>query len=283
MFYVKGNFCSDTEITNRSCFLDDYIIKDIIHPKEVIIIASAGKIGKTTLLAEIGTLVGRGFSDFVGHEIKKTRVLYITAEAQRLAYRRFKTARIMLHVEDNREAVLFYKGSGFLWNEENVLALRDDLLDMGDEMPRLIILDPISSIFGGDMASAVDVARFKANLALITEIDERGIAVICAHHLTKTAREGDIAGIYGSQIFCSAFDACFTLFADGKNSCGDVRFSELFKKDGLPITPMVFRNMPVNLPTTAADEVSTEPFLIPYDKPLTACVPSLQLPSQREA
>lgn len=281
--YEPGKFITDEHTPDKELFDVSYIIKNILVIGAVTLLVASAKTYKTTLMAILANLIASGASDFLGNLIQMVRILYLTNEAPNVARKRFRAIKRFLGIDPTLENIIFYDGAPFLITMENVERLCKDLKAMGDLMPRLIIIDPVASMFAGDMTSASDALEFRRCLDQFTSLN---MAVFCGLHKNKKDLDpSDLDCIFGSQVFQSAFDSAFTLrrerIEDPHNRkqliyTDNIIFSALYQKDAKPIEPVKFKKSAIEMPFLDKDgDHPTSPFLMPYECPLTSSRPDL--------
>ncbi len=282
--YESGKFITDEETSDMDLFKGFHITKNIIMLGMVTLFVASAKTCKTTLISILANLIAAGAPDFIGNAIRQVRILYLTNEAPTVARRRFRATKRFLGIDPMVQNILFYGGPAFLITIENIDRVCKDLTAMGALMPKLIIIDPIASMFSGDMTNASDALAFRSCLDRFTELN---IAVLCAHHTNRRATDGlDMDCIFGSQVFQSAFDSAFSLARERIENpmnrkqltyTGDIIFSTLYQKDARPIDPVKFKKSSITMPFVDEDgDHPTSPFLLPYGCPLTSSRPDLR-------
>ena len=277
MTYESNRFITDEETPDDELFPTPSIVRDMLIYGMVTLLVAAAKTFKTTLISILANLIAAGAPDFLGHHVHQTRVLYLTNEDPNVARKRFRASKRYMCISPDITNVMFYGGSSFLITMENIQKLCDDLKAMGDMMPKLVIIDPIASMFSGDMIDASAALAFKNCLEQFTSL---GMAVLCGHHVRKNTDITDIDCVFGSQVFQSAFGLAFTLsrvrVENPQNrkqllDTGKIKLAALYQKDARPITPVEFRQEIIELPVKDEDGNNlTAPFLLPYGCPLTA-------------
>lgn len=277
--YESNRFITDEETPDEELFTSPYIVKDVLICGMVTLFVAAAKTFKTTLISILANLVAAGAPDFLGHRIHQARVLYLTNEDPLVARKRFRASKRQLCISSAVSDVIFYGGPAFLITMENVRKLCEDLKAMGDMMPKLVVIDPIASMFAGEMINATDVLAFKLCLDELTQL---GIAVLCGHHTNRRAIDGSdpMDMIFGSQVFQSAFGFAFSLTRERIENpnnkkqtipTGKVIFDTIFQKDARPIEQVKFAKTMIEMPFADEDgDHPTSPFLLPYGCPLTA-------------
>lgn len=281
--YETGKFISDEETPDKELFDVSYVIKNILVLGAVTLFVASAKTYKTTLMAIIANLISSGAPDFIGNLIQMVRILYLTNEAPKVARKRFRAVKRYLGIDPSVQNIIFYGGKSFLITPENVSKLCEELKAMGDLMPRLVIIDPIASMFSGDMSDATAALAFRSCLDQFTGLN---MAVLCGHHFNKKITEIlDMDAIFGSQVFQSGFDSAFALLKERKVDpdnkkqllyTGNIILKSLYQKDSEPIQPVKFKPEKIQMPFVDKDgDHPTAPFLLPYGCPLTSSRPDL--------
>lgn len=275
--YESNRFITDEETPDEELFATPYIVKDVIICGMVTLFVAAAKTFKTTLISILANLVAAGAPDFLGHRIHQTRVLYLTNEDPTVARKRFRASKRYMCVSQDVSNIIFYGGPSFLITMENIQKMCADLKAMGEMMPRLVIIDPIASMFSGDMIDASAALAFKNCLDQFTSL---GMAVLCGHHIRKSTDINDTDCVFGSQVFQSAFGLAFTLsrvrVENPQNrkqllDTGKIMLAALYQKDARPVAPVEFKKTAIEMPFKDEDgDHPTSPFLLPYGCPLTA-------------
>lgn len=283
--YESGKFITDEETPDEELFTTPYIVKDVLICGMVTLFVAAAKTFKTTLISILANLVAAGAPDFLDHRIHQTRVLYLTNEDPTVARKRFRASKRYMCVSQDVSNIIFYGGPSFLITMENIQKMCVDLKAMSEMMPKLVIIDPIASMFAGEMINATDVLAFKLCLDQLTQL---GIAVLCGHHTNRRAIDGSdpMDMIFGSQVFQSAFGFAFSLTRERIENpnnkkqtipSGNVIFDTIFQKDARPIEQVKFAKNMIEMPFADEDgDHPTSPFLLPYGCPLTSSRPDLR-------
>ena len=184
--YENNRFITDEETSDKELFDVSYVIKNILVLGAVTLFVASAKTYKTTLMAILANLIASGAPDFLGNPIQMVRILYLTNEAPKVARKRFRAVKRFLGIEPSIQNITFYDGKSFLITPENVSKLCEELKTMGDLMPRLVIIDPIASMFSGDMSDATAALAFRSCLDQFTGLN---MAVLCGHHFNKKITE----------------------------------------------------------------------------------------------
>lgn len=96
--YESGKFITDEETPDEELFATPYIVKDVLFCGMVTLFVAAAKTFKTPLISILANLVAAGASDFLGHRIHQSRILYLTNEDPLVARKRFRASKRQLGI-----------------------------------------------------------------------------------------------------------------------------------------------------------------------------------------
>lgn len=162
-----------------------WLVQDVFHGGEVIILWGESQAGKTVLLLNLVAAIARG-SSWAGHPVFQTNVLYVALEAQ-------------IGVRSRAQALEHDLGTGPLDGihyvfepcnlaiEEDVNALAQAALQHG---AKFIVIDTLSASIAGALEenSNSAMARVIANLQRLSQMT--GAAVLIVHHTGNDPSRG---------------------------------------------------------------------------------------------
>jgi DNA primase len=175
--------------------LDGVILKSLTH-----LIGAYPKTGKTELLFRMAL-------DWAKNGLK---TLYLSEESEKIWRRRVKEKNFTEKINENFGLIPL----ALIYDKQNLF----DIIDSFN--PDVVIIDTIRSALGSlieDETKANEVSNLF--YPLLKNVQERGVTLICLHHLTKSARTGqeDITPFAGSHSLVGLFDIIIRLDNIGGN------------------------------------------------------------------
>ena len=163
----------------------EWLVRDVFHGGEVIILWGESQAGKTALLLDMVAAVASG-SDWAGHPVTQTNVIYVGLEGQ-LGLR----ARVQA-LEHDRGG-LHQKGIRYVFDACNVASTEDvDALAVTalKHQAKFIVIDTLSASLAGtaEENSNSAMAGMIANVQRLTRMT--GAAVLLVHHSGNDPRRG---------------------------------------------------------------------------------------------
>lgn len=198
-------FYSADELFKKEFESKEYLIDQILHQKDCVILAGKPKSGKSVLLFQLICALTSG-ERFLGEfEVKKRcKVLYIQLEGSlNDSQDRFKRMTQQLALNNDNFNILF--SPPLMMNSgEEMKKLMDNI---ALKMPAIdvIIIDPIYFAMSGSLADDEAVRNFTGNLRILQ--DKFNAAIILAHHFKKAQKDktGKIMPTGDDDVFGSVF------------------------------------------------------------------------------
>ena len=162
-----------------------WLVRDVFHGGEVIILWGESQAGKTALLLDMVAAVASG-SDWAGHPVTQTNVIYVALEGQ-LGLR----ARVQA-LEHDRGGV-YQKGIRYIFDACNVGSMADVnalAVTALKHQAKFIVIDTLSASLAGtaEENSNSAMAGMIANIQRLTRMT--GAAVLLVHHSGNDPRRG---------------------------------------------------------------------------------------------
>jgi len=244
----------------------DWVIEDFLPGKIVAAIIAAGGTGKSYLAMHIAISVASGISLFDQFKVTNPKkVVFISGEddTTELQRRLYKVAATLsgqpktlinenlnfIDLADSFELFTERNKQGEISITENPSKICESITSkIGDEIG-LVIVDPISRFRGGEENLAADSTRFVQALQQIR--DQLNTAVLCLHHVNKSAGAGGSQNnSRGSSAFIDGVRLVFQLNSmaekDIKNSYGTqlnlpqvLTLQSVKSNYGRPVAPLV--------------------------------------------
>ena len=193
------------------------IIDGIIYKEDFVQLIAEDKMGKTILSLQMAASLSSG-TPFLGvFDIPKpVKVWYFSHEGKHNVMKD-RLMRINKIVPVDLANIKLMCGSKFQWNEEGNLEVLEHLLDRyKDELPEVIIIDPLYAASKGDLNAVAPMKEFIHIVRSFAEACKSSVFLV--HHMKKNQRDekgnhytrNDGDG-YGSAVFKWAVDHVFFL------------------------------------------------------------------------
>lgn len=198
-------FYSANEFLERKFESKEYLVDQILHHKDCVILAGKPKSGKSVLLFQLICSLTSGAPFLDEFEVKKKcKVLYIQLEGS-LGDSQDRMRRMMMKIPMEREnfSIMFSPPL----NLNNPQKIQEFIDHIKEKMPEVdvIIIDPIYFAMAGSLSDDESVRNFTGNLRILQ--DTFNCAIILAHHFKKARKdkEGFILPTDDDDIFGSVF------------------------------------------------------------------------------
>ena len=191
------------------------IIEDILFKNDIVMLVAEDKQGKTIMATQMACslTVGKPFLD-VFDIPEPVNVWYFAHEGKEgsIIDRLIRTGN---HTGYNEDRLKVFSAPKLRWNDDHCKEGFDYLLEQyKEDLPKVIIIDPLYAAMAGDLNSNVSMGDFIHNVRCFA--GECGASVILIHHMKKSQRDdkgnyykrsdGDA---YGSALMKWAVDHVF--------------------------------------------------------------------------
>lgn len=209
-----------------------WLVRGVIHGGEVIILWGESQAGKTALLLDMVAAIATG-SDWAGHPVIQTNVLYVALEGQ-IGLR--TRAQALEHVRGlgHLDGIIYCDAPCNVASDKDVNALALTALR---HHAKFIVIDTLSASIAGvvDENSNSAMAGVIANAQRLMQMT--GAAVLLVHHTGNDPKRGT----RGAYALRANPDVCIEVACSG-----DERYWRVDKsRDGNPGTAGMFRIEPV--------------------------------------
>lgn len=162
-----------------------WLVRDVFHGGEVIILWGESQAGKTALLLDMVAAVASG-SDWAGHPVTQTNVIYVALEGQ-------LGLRTRVQALEHDRGGVHQKGIRYVFDACNVASTEDvDALAVTalKHQAKFIVIDTLSASLAGtaEENSNSAMAGMIANVQRLTRMT--GAAVLLVHHSGNDPRRG---------------------------------------------------------------------------------------------
>lgn len=166
-----------------------WLVEGLIPAFGITAVASAPGVGKTVVAANLAVAVGSG-GRFLGRQVERGGVVFLTAEARDSTHRRLVAlgGRDLPIVIASGDIDLCRDNAA----EEILDALRRSSERIGQNVTLLVIDALGSATRGMDENSVKDVSRAMGTLATVSE--KAGVAILLLAHTSKAGTDGRIRG-----------------------------------------------------------------------------------------
>ena len=163
----------------------EWLVRDVFHGGEVIILWGESQAGKTALLLDMVAAVASG-SDWAGHPVTQTNVIYVALEGQ-------LGLRTRVQALEHDRGGVHQKGIRYVFDACNVASAEDvDALAVTalKHQAKFIVIDTLSASLAGtaEENSNSAMAGMIANVQRLTRMT--GAAVLLVHHSGNDPRRG---------------------------------------------------------------------------------------------
>jgi len=162
-----------------------WLVRDVFHGGEVIILWGESQAGKTALLLDMVAAIASG-SDWAGHPVTRTNVVYVALEGQ-------IGVRTRVQALEHDRGVSHLEGIHYVFNPCNVASEADVnelALTALKHDAKFIVIDTLSASIAGmaEENSNSAMAGMIANVQRLTQMT--GAAVLLVHHCGNDPRRG---------------------------------------------------------------------------------------------
>ena len=162
-----------------------WLVRDVFHGGEVIILWGESQAGKTALLLDMVAAIASG-SDWAGHPVTRTNVIYVALEGQ-------IGVRTRVQALEHDRGVSHLEGIHYVFNPCNVASEADVnelALTALKHDAKFIVIDTLSASIAGmaEENSNSAMAGMIANVQRLTQMT--GAAVLLVHHCGNDPRRG---------------------------------------------------------------------------------------------
>lgn len=162
-----------------------WLVRDVFHGGEVIILWGESQAGKTALLLDMVAAVASG-SDWAGHPVTRTNVIYVALEGQ-------IGVRTRVQALEHDRGVSHLEGIHYVFNPCNVASEADVnelALTALKHDAKFIVIDTLSASIAGvaEENSNSAMAGMIANVQRLTQMT--GAAVLLVHHCGNDPKRG---------------------------------------------------------------------------------------------
>ena len=162
-----------------------WLVRDVFHGGEIIILWGESQAGKTALLLDMVAAIASG-SDWAGHPVTRTNVIYVALEGQ-------IGVRTRVQALEHDRGVTHLEGIHYVFNPCNVASEADVnelALTALKHDAKFIVIDTLSASIAGmaEENSNSAMAGMIANVQRLTQMT--GAAVLLVHHCGNDPRRG---------------------------------------------------------------------------------------------
>ena len=162
-----------------------WLVRDVFHGGEVIILWGESQAGKTALLLDMVAAVASG-SDWAGHPVTRTNVIYVALEGQ-------IGVRTRVQALEHDRGVSHLEGIHYVFNPCNVASEADVnelALTALKHQAKFIVIDTLSASIAGtaEENSNSAMSGMIANVQRLTQMT--GAAVLLVHHCGNDPKRG---------------------------------------------------------------------------------------------
>ena len=162
-----------------------WLVRDVFHGGEVIILWGESQAGKTALLLDMVAAIASG-SDWAGHPVTRTNVVYVALEGQ-------IGVRTRVQALEHDRGVSHLEGIHYVFNPCNVASEADVnelALTALKHDAKFIVIDTLSASIAGmaEENSNSAMAGMIANVQRLTQMT--GAAVLLVHHCGNDPKRG---------------------------------------------------------------------------------------------
>ena len=162
-----------------------WLVRDVFHGGEVIILWGESQAGKTALLLDMVAAIASG-SDWAGHPVTRTNVIYVALEGQ-------IGVRTRVQALEHDRGVSHLEGIHYVFNPCNVASEADVnelALTALKHDAKFIVIDTLSASIAGmaEENSNSAMAGMIANVQRLTQMT--GAAVLLVHHCGNDPKRG---------------------------------------------------------------------------------------------
>ena len=162
-----------------------WLVRDVFHGGEIIILWGESQAGKTALLLDMVAAIASG-SDWAGHPVTRTNVIYVALEGQ-------IGVRTRVQALEHDRGVSHLEGIHYVFNPCNVASEADVnelALTALKHDAKFIVIDTLSASIAGmaEENSNSAMAGMIANVQRLTQMT--GAAVLLVHHCGNDPRRG---------------------------------------------------------------------------------------------
>lgn len=162
-----------------------WLVRDVFHGGEVIILWGESQAGKTALLLDMVAAIASG-SDWAGHPVTRTNVIYVALEGQ-------IGVRTRVQALEHDRGVTHLEGIHYVFNPCNVASEADVnelALTALKHDAKFIVIDTLSASIAGmaEENSNSAMAGMIANVQRLTQMT--GAAVLLVHHCGNDPKRG---------------------------------------------------------------------------------------------
>ena len=182
---VKRGLPTHTSQDFRNLPRHVWLVRDVFHGGEVIILWGESQAGKTALLLDMVAAIASG-SDWAGHPVTRTNVIYVALEGQ-------IGVRTRVQALEHDRGVSHLEGIHYVFNPCNVASEADVnelALTALKHDAKFIVIDTLSASIAGmaEENSNSAMAGMIANVQRLTQMT--GAAVLLVHHCGNDPRRG---------------------------------------------------------------------------------------------
>lgn len=162
-----------------------WLVRDVFHGGEIIILWGESQAGKTVLLLDMVAAIATG-SDWAGHPVTRTNVIYVALEGQ-------IGVRTRVQALEHDRGVSHLEGIHYVFNPCNV-ASQEDVNELAltalKHDAKFIVIDTLSASIAGtaEENSNSAMAGMIANVQRLTQMT--GAAVLLVHHCGNDPKRG---------------------------------------------------------------------------------------------
>jgi len=162
-----------------------WLVRDVFHGGEIIILWGESQAGKTALLLDMVAAIASG-SDWAGHPVTRTNVIYVALEGQ-------IGVRTRVQALEHDRGVSHLEGIHYVFNPCNVASEADVnelALTALKHDAKFIVIDTLSASIAGmaEENSNSAMAGMIANVQRLTQMT--GAAVLLVHHCGNDPKRG---------------------------------------------------------------------------------------------
>lgn len=162
-----------------------WLVRDVFHGGEVVILWGESQAGKTALLLDMVAAIASG-SDWAGHPVTRTNVLYVALEGQ-------IGVRTRVQALEHDQGIGHLEGVHYVFNSCNVTSENDVnelALTARKHDAKFIVIDTLSASIAGmaEENSNSAMSGMIANVQRLTQMT--GAAVLLVHHCGNDPKRG---------------------------------------------------------------------------------------------
>ena len=207
---VKRGLPTHTSQDFRNLPRHVWLVRDVFHGGEVIILWGESQAGKTALLLDMVAAIASG-SDWAGHPVTRTNVIYVALEGQ-------IGVRTRVQALEHDRGVSHLEGIHYVFNPCNVASEADVnelALTALKHDAKFIVIDTLSASIAGvaEENSNTAMAGVIANVQRLTQMT--GAAVLLVHHCGNDPKRG----ARGAYALHANPDVSIEVGRSGENRC----------------------------------------------------------------